>query len=277
MPPPARSASSTASITAGRRLRFFAYAWGEADPPIRGTYSGFLEQLTGMGFRVNPADRPAARRPTSCSAYQRRIGEERHALPYDIDGVVDKVDRIDLQERLGFVGRAPRWAIAHKFAAQQAETVVNAISIQVGRTGALTPVAELDADHRRRRRRRPGDAAQPGLYRGQGHPRRRHGRHPACRRRDPAGGRGGAGRTARPTRAVRLPRPLPAVRLARGSARRRGDPALHRRADLPGPAGRAAAPLRRPQCLRHRGAGQEAGAAAARGRPRSGARSICSA
>ena len=130
-------------ITAGRRLRFFAYAWGEADPPIRGTYSGFLQQLTGMGFRVNPQS-------TSCegiddlAAYQRRIGEERHALPYDIDGVVDKVDRIDLQERLGFVGRAPRWAIAHKFAAQQAETVVNAISIQVGRTGALTPVAELD-------------------------------------------------------------------------------------------------------------------------------------
>ena len=129
-------------ITAERRLRFFAYAWGEADPPVRGTYSGFLDRLTAMGFRVNPET-------THCTtteellAYQQRIAERRHALPYDIDGVVDKLDRIDLQERLGFVGRAPRWAIAHKFAAEQAETVVNAISIQVGRTGALTPVAEL--------------------------------------------------------------------------------------------------------------------------------------
>ena len=130
-------------VTAARPLRFFAYAWGEAEPAITGTYSGFLTQLTQMGFRVNPAT-------TRCEdvdgllAFQRRIGEERHALPYDIDGVVDKLDRIDLQERLGFVGRAPRWAIAHKFPAQQAETLVNAIAIQVGRTGALTPVAELD-------------------------------------------------------------------------------------------------------------------------------------
>jgi DNA ligase (NAD+) len=129
-------------ITAGRRLRFFAYAWGEAEPPISGTYSGFLDRLRAAGFRVNPA---TARYETieELLAYQQRIGEERHALPYDIDGVVYKVDRIDLQQRLGFVGRAPRWAIAHKFAAQQAETVVQAISIQVGRTGALTPVAEL--------------------------------------------------------------------------------------------------------------------------------------
>jgi DNA ligase (NAD+) len=129
-------------ITAGRRLRFFAYAWGEAEPPIAGSYTGFLERLREGGFRVNPA----TERCTTVEellAYQVRIGQERHTLPYDIDGVVYKVDRIDLQHRLGFVGRAPRWAVAHKFAAQQAETVVEAISIQVGRTGALTPVAEL--------------------------------------------------------------------------------------------------------------------------------------
>ncbi|MFL5333462.1 MAG: NAD-dependent DNA ligase LigA [Geminicoccaceae bacterium] len=129
-------------ITAGRRLRFFAYAWGEAEPPVTGSYTGFLERLRQGGFRVNPA----TERCTTVDellAYQARIGEERHALPYDIDGVVYKVDRIDLQQRLGFVGRAPRWAVAHKFAAEQAETVVEAISIQVGRTGALTPVAEL--------------------------------------------------------------------------------------------------------------------------------------
>ena len=129
-------------ITAERRLRFFAYAWGEADPPIQGTYSGFLDRLKTMGFRVNP-ETSHCTTTDELLAYQQRIAERRHALPYDIDGVVDKLDRIDLQERLGFVGRAPRWAIAHKFAAQQAETVLNAISIQVGRTGALTPVAEL--------------------------------------------------------------------------------------------------------------------------------------
>jgi DNA ligase (NAD+) len=129
-------------ITAGRRLRFFAYAWGEAEPPVAGTYSGFLDRLRGTGFRVNPATERCAG-VEELLAYQERIGAERHALPYDIDGVVYKVDRIDLQQRLGFVGRAPRWAVAHKFAAQQAETVVQGIAIQVGRTGALTPVAEL--------------------------------------------------------------------------------------------------------------------------------------
>ena len=129
-------------ITAGRRLRFFAYAWGEATPPISGSYSGFLDRLRQAGFRVNPATKRCDT-VEELLAYQTGIGEERHALPYDIDGVVYKVDRIDLQQRLGFVGRAPRWAVAHKFPAQQAETVVEAISIQVGRTGALTPVAEL--------------------------------------------------------------------------------------------------------------------------------------
>ena len=130
-------------ITASRRLRFFAYGWGEADPPIAGTYAGFLDRLRAMGFRVNPETRACAG-VEGLLAYQADIAARRHALPYDIDGVVDKLDRIDLQLRLGFVGRAPRWAVAHKFAAQRAETLVNAITIQVGRTGALTPVAELD-------------------------------------------------------------------------------------------------------------------------------------
>ena len=129
-------------ITAGRKLRFFAYAWGQAEPPVAGAYSGFLARLSDAGFRVNPQ----TERCTTVEelvAFQARIGVERASLPYDIDGVVYKVDRIDLQQRLGFVGRAPRWAIAHKFAAEQAQTVVERISIQVGRTGAMTPVAEL--------------------------------------------------------------------------------------------------------------------------------------
>jgi DNA ligase (NAD+) len=130
------------TITARRRLRFFAYAWGEADPPIEGSYSDFLRRLKAMGFRVNRRTRHC-RTAEEVLAFQHELGAERADLGYDIDGVVDKIDRIDLQQRLGFVGRAPRWAIAHKFAALQAETVVERIGIQVGRTGAMTPVAEL--------------------------------------------------------------------------------------------------------------------------------------
>jgi DNA ligase (NAD+) len=131
------------SITARRRLRFFAYAWGEADPPIQGTHSNFLKQLEAFGFAVNPRIEKVDD-DTGLLDYHSRIAAERFKLPYDIDGVVIKVDRIDYQRRLGFVGRAPRWAIAYKFAAEQAETVVRNIGVQVGRTGALTPVAALE-------------------------------------------------------------------------------------------------------------------------------------
>lgn len=129
-------------VTARRRLRFFAYGWGEAEPPIEGRYSGFLDRLAAMGFRVNPLTERCAS-AEALVAYHRKLGSLRPELAYEIDGVVDKVDRIDWQRRLGFVGRAPRWAIAHKFPAQQVRTVIEGISIQVGRTGALTPVAEL--------------------------------------------------------------------------------------------------------------------------------------
>jgi DNA ligase (NAD+) len=130
-------------ITARRRLRFFAYSWGEAVPPIEGAYSHFLARLNQWGFRVNPLTERCANE-AAVTAYHERLGAKRFELPYDIDGVVVKVDRIDYQRRLGFVGRAPRWAIAFKFAAEQAETRVRAISVQVGRTGALTPVAALE-------------------------------------------------------------------------------------------------------------------------------------
>jgi DNA ligase (NAD+) len=130
-------------ITARRRLRFFAYAWGEAEPPVAGSYSAFLAALRGYGFRVNPLTEHCAGE-AALAAYYQKIAEQRFALPYDIDGIVIKVDRIDYQRRLGFAGRAPRWAIAHKFAAEQAETRVVRIGVQVGRTGALTPVAELE-------------------------------------------------------------------------------------------------------------------------------------
>jgi DNA ligase (NAD+) len=131
------------TITARRRLRFFAYAWGEAEPPVEGSYSGFLERLKGYGFQVNPLVE-RGEDEAALLDYHSRIAARRFELPYEIDGVVIKVDRIDYQRRLGFVGRAPRWAIAYKFAAEQAETVVRNIGVQVGRTGAMTPVAELE-------------------------------------------------------------------------------------------------------------------------------------
>ena len=132
-----------AAITATRPLRFFAYAWGEAEPRWWKTHSDYLKLLKGWGFRVNPLSR-LCRTPDDVRAFYREMGEERPALPYDIDGVVYKVDRVDWQERLGFVSRAPRWAIAHKFPAEQARTRLNGILISVGRTGALTPVADLE-------------------------------------------------------------------------------------------------------------------------------------
>ncbi len=131
------------AITARRKLRFFAYAWGEAEPPIEGTHSGFLERLKAYGFRVNPLIEKVEDEAALLD-YHARIAARRFELPYDIDGVVIKVDRLDYQRRLGFVGRAPRWAIAYKFAAEQADTVVREINVQVGRTGALTPVARLE-------------------------------------------------------------------------------------------------------------------------------------
>ena len=107
------------SITARRPLRFFAYAWGEAEPRSWKTHSDYLKLLKEWGFKTNPLTR-LCKTPDQVRAFYRKIGEERASLPYDIDGVVYKIDRIDWQERLGFVSRAPRWAIAHKFPAEQA-------------------------------------------------------------------------------------------------------------------------------------------------------------
>jgi len=130
-------------ITAGRPLHFFAYAWGEMSEPPGDDYWHFMGRLKHWGFKVNPLAR-LCRSPDEALALYRQVEGERAALPYDIDGVVYKVNRLDWQDRLGFVSRAPRWAIAHKFPAEQAETVLRRIRIQVGRTGALTPVADLE-------------------------------------------------------------------------------------------------------------------------------------
>ena len=130
-------------ITAGRPLSLFAYAQGESSEPVATTHWEYLERLKAWGFEVNPLSR-LLRDEGEAEAFQQEIGLARSGLGYDIDGVVYKIDNLVLQQRLGFVGRAPRWAIAWKFPAEQATTVLRAIRIQVGRTGALTPVAELE-------------------------------------------------------------------------------------------------------------------------------------
>src|SRR5580700_9375223 len=131
------------SITASRPLGFFAYAWGEMSDMPADTQSGMIKWFETCGFKTNPLTK-MCRSVEALLKFHQKIGEERATLDYDIDGVVYKVDRLDWQERLGFVSRNPRWAIAHKFPAQQATTVVRDIEIQVGRTGFLTPVAKLE-------------------------------------------------------------------------------------------------------------------------------------
>jgi len=132
-----------ASITASRPLGFFAYAWGEMSKMPADTQSGMIKWFASCGFKTNPLTK-MCRSVEELLAFHREIELQRGSLDYDIDGVVYKVDRLDWQERLGFVSRSPRWAIAHKFPAEKATTVVRDIEIQVGRTGALTPVAKLE-------------------------------------------------------------------------------------------------------------------------------------
>jgi DNA ligase (NAD+) len=131
------------SITASRPLHFFGYSWGEIADKAAPTQSGMIEWIGKIGFRINPLWK-IVRSLDEMLAFHREIEQKRATLDYDIDGVVYKLDRLDWQERLGFVSRSPRWAIAHKFAAERATTVLRDIEIQVGRTGALTPVAKLE-------------------------------------------------------------------------------------------------------------------------------------
>ncbi len=129
-------------ITAERPLRFFAYAWGEVSEPLADTQSAAIARLDALGFATNPLTVTCTTVAEMLDRY-RLIERQRATLGYDIDGVVYKVDRLDLQARLGFRSTTPRWALAHKFSAQRATTELEAIDIQVGRTGALSPVARL--------------------------------------------------------------------------------------------------------------------------------------
>jgi DNA ligase (NAD+) len=131
------------SITASRPLGFFAYAWGEMSDMPEDTQSGMIKWFETCGFKTNPLTK-MCRSLEALLKFHSEIGAQRASLDYDIDGVVYKVNRLDWQERLGFVSRTPRWAIAHKFPAEKAVTVIKDIEIQVGRTGFLTPVAKLE-------------------------------------------------------------------------------------------------------------------------------------
>jgi len=132
-----------ASVTAKRPLRFWAHGWGAASAVPGTTQSEVVAMLRAWGFPVSPLFVRIEGGADALIAHFDAIGKARPSLPYDIDGVVYKLDRLDWQERLGFVAKAPRWALAHKFPAERAETVVEAIDIQVGRTGKLTPVGRL--------------------------------------------------------------------------------------------------------------------------------------
>ena len=134
------------ALTAKRRLRFFAHGWGEVSEALGERQGDVLARLAAWGFALAPHARRCASLDEA-RALHREIEAERPSLDFQIDGVVFKVDRLDWQERLGAAGRAPRWAIAYKFPAEQVETVLHRISISVGRTGALTPVAELEPVH----------------------------------------------------------------------------------------------------------------------------------
>jgi len=130
------------NVTAKRPLRFFAHGWGEASALPAATQHEMMEQIRAWGFKVSPELVLVRSLEEMFGAYG-RIAEGRARLPYDIDGVVYKVDRLDWQQRLGFVAKAPRWGLAHKFPAERAETTLESIDIQVGRTGKLTPVGRL--------------------------------------------------------------------------------------------------------------------------------------
>jgi len=130
-------------ITAKRQLSFFAYGVGETDGELANTQQGILQQLGQWGFSI-PPQVAVQQGIEGCLNYFKEISQLRSSLPFEIDGVVYKVNQIALQKQLGFVSRAPRWAVAHKFPAEEVRTVVRSIEFQVGRTGAVTPVARLE-------------------------------------------------------------------------------------------------------------------------------------
>ena len=149
-PQPGRCGRRIRRVTEARPLRFLAHGWGDNSAVPGETQSGVMRAIASWGFPVSGHLKRFDSALRHCSPIITAIETQRADMPYDIDGVVYKVDRLDWQARLGFVAKAPRWAIAHKFPAEKAETTLEAIEIQVGRTGKLTPVGSADAGHRGR-------------------------------------------------------------------------------------------------------------------------------
>ena len=244
-----------ASITAARPLRFLAHGWGEVSEPLGATQAlGDEARSSGSAFRSATCS-SAARRSRMRSPIIARSRRARADLPFDIDGVVYKVDRLDWQERLGQVGRAPRWALAHKFPAEKAETTLEAIDIQVGRTGKLTPVGRLKPVgvggvivanvtlHNR------DEIARLGL---------RIGDRVRIQRAGDVIPQVVENLTRdEPREPYVFPDHCPRMRQRGGRRGRRGRRPLHRRADLPRAAVRAAAPFRVARRARHRRARRE--------------------
>jgi DNA ligase (NAD+) len=233
-------------ITASRPLRFFAHGWGELSEPLAETQYDSVQRLEKLGFPLAGIKR--AKNAEELLAIYNGILAGREKLAYEIDGVVYKVDMLSLQQRLGFVSRSPRWAIAHKFAAEQQTTTLDGIDIQVGRTGALTPVGRLkpvfvggvtvtnvtlhNADYIR------GVGADGGRSAVAGFACWRHGRRPARRRRESADRRCAVGEAHQRRAQVSVSRTLPGLRqprCARTGARRGGrHRPLYRWPQLPG-------------------------------------------
>ena len=254
-------------ITAQRPLAFFAYGIGETEgwtlPPSQ---SALLEALAAFGLPVN-GDRRIAHGAAELAAFYEEVRARRGDLPFEIDGVVYKVDSLELQRTLGFRTREPRWAVAHKFPPEEMPTRLLAIDVQVGRTGAITPVARLapvfvggttvtnvtlhNEDEIRRRdlqHRRPGHRAPGGRCDSTGRARCPGSASERCAR-------------------VRHAHGVSGMWLRDRAAARRSRRPLHRRPHLPGAAQAGAAAFRRPARARHRGPGRQAGRSAGRRRP----------
>ncbi len=260
------------SVTASRNLKFFAYAWGyTTERPGADAVRGGAE-IRRLGVQDQPADDPRHLGRRADRASTRLIEAQRSSLGYDIDGVVYKVDQLELQRRWGFVTGEPRWAIAHKFPAEQATTVLRQIDIQVGRTGTLAPVGAARSGHASAASRwsnvtlhnedyiKGFDSIGQPIRDGRRHPHRRHGGDPARRRRHPADRPRGAREAPGRCRALRVSAYLPGLRLAGDARAQREDrqggfaPPLHRRADLRRAGGRAAQAFRVARRPRYRGA-----------------------
>ena len=214
-------------IAAQRPLRFFAYGLGAVTPASEGgpafrTHYEMLQTLKSWGFPV-AALVDIAQGATELVAYHQRVGAERDALPYDIDGVVYKVNALQLQRDLGFKTREPRWAVAHKYPAQEMTTRIEGIDVQVGRTGKLTPVARLA----------PVFVAQPVRDSQEGRARGRHRDRAAGGRCDSRSGGGCAWCPTYLRRQLPHARAVPHLQQRRGAREGRGQPPLHRRPVLP--------------------------------------------